>query len=61
VYDEFDIDVMAQLAFRRDVDPEHVLSTLDYAIRSEPGTRYPTTVDSYLIECHRLEGFTSAR
>src|SRR5687767_14028392 len=36
--DEFDIDVMVQLTFRPDIDPEHVLSTLDYAIRSEPGT-----------------------
>src|SRR5882672_12147729 len=29
--DEFDIDVMVQLAYRTDVDPEFVLSTLDEA------------------------------
>jgi len=38
--DEFDIDVMVQLAFRTDVDPEYVLSTLDEAIRAERGSRY---------------------
>jgi hypothetical protein len=38
--DEFDIDVMAQLAYRADVDPEFVLATVDDAIRAEPGSRY---------------------
>ena len=32
--DEFDIDVMAQLAYHTDVDPEFVLATLDDAIRA---------------------------
>jgi Second Messenger Oligonucleotide or Dinucleotide Synthetase domain len=43
--DEFDIDVMAQLACRTDVDPELVLSTLDNAIRAEPGSRYHDKAD----------------
>ncbi len=43
--DEFDIDVMAQLTFRRDVDPEYVLSTLDHAIRAEKGSRYYEKAD----------------
>jgi hypothetical protein len=43
--DEFDIDVMAQLAYRADVDPEFVLSTLDNAIRAERGSRYHSKVD----------------
>jgi hypothetical protein len=43
--DEFDIDVMAQLACRTDVDPELVLSTLDKAIRAEPGSRYHDKAD----------------
>jgi hypothetical protein len=38
--DEFDIDVMADLAFRADVDPEDALSTLHSAIRGERGSRY---------------------
>ncbi len=43
--DEFDIDVMAQLAYRTDVDPEYVLSTLDDAIRAEEGSRYHDKAD----------------
>jgi hypothetical protein len=56
--DEFDIDVMAQLACRTDVDPELVLSTLDKAIRAEPGSRYhakltarPAAARSTTTEC----------
>jgi hypothetical protein len=37
---EFDIDVMVQLAYRTDVDPEFVLFVLDKAIRAQPGSRY---------------------
>jgi hypothetical protein len=43
--EEFDIDVMAQLAYRADVDPEFVLSTLDNAIRAERGSRYHDKAD----------------
>jgi hypothetical protein len=43
--DEFDIDVMAQLAYRTDVDPEFVLSILDEAIRAERGSRYHDKAD----------------
>lgn len=43
--DEFDIDVMAQLAFPTDVDPEYILSTLDDAIRAERGSRYHDKAD----------------
>jgi hypothetical protein len=43
--DQFDIDVMAQLAYRADVDPEFVLSTLDDAIRAEPGSCYHDKAD----------------
>jgi Second Messenger Oligonucleotide or Dinucleotide Synthetase domain len=43
--DEFDIDVMTQLAYRSDVDPEFVLSTLDDAIRAEPDSRYHNKAD----------------
>lgn len=43
--DEFDIDVMAQLSCRTDVDPELVLSTLDEAIRAESGSRYHDKAD----------------
>jgi hypothetical protein len=43
--DEFDIDVMTQLAYRTDVDPEFVLSTLDEAIRAERGSRYHDKAD----------------
>lgn len=38
--DEFDIDVMADITYRRDVDPEDALATLHGAIRGEPGSRY---------------------
>jgi len=38
--DEFDIDVMADLAYRVDVDAEAALSTLHSAIRGERGSRY---------------------
>ena len=43
--DEFDIDVMVQLALRADVDPELVLSSLDEAIRAERGSRYHDKTD----------------
>src|SRR5215216_1559957 len=36
----FDIDVMAQIDWPANVDPEAALSTLDQAIRGEPGSRY---------------------
>ena len=38
--DEFDIDIIAQLAFRPDADPEAVLDLLYRAIRGERGSRY---------------------
>jgi hypothetical protein len=38
--DEFDIDVMAQLAFRDDADPEQALALLHEAICAERGSRY---------------------
>lgn len=38
--DEFDIDVMADITYRPDVDPEDALATLHGAIRGEPGSRY---------------------
>jgi hypothetical protein len=43
--DEFDIDVMADLAFRADVDPEDALATLHAAIRGEHGSRYYLKTD----------------
>jgi hypothetical protein len=43
--DEFDIDAMAQIAYRTDVDPEFVLSKLDKAIRAERGSRYYDKTD----------------
>jgi hypothetical protein len=43
--DEFDIDVMADLAFRADVDPEDALATLHAAIRGERGARYYLKTD----------------
>ncbi|MCK1360480.1 nucleotidyltransferase [Bradyrhizobium sp. 199] len=43
--DEFDIDVMADLAFRADVDPEDALATLHDAIRGERGSRYHLKTD----------------
>jgi hypothetical protein len=43
--DEFDIDVMAELALPTDVDPEFALSILDKAIRAEPGSRYHNNTD----------------
>lgn len=43
--DEFDIDVMAQLTLRPDVDPEIALSVMDEAIRAEPGSRYHDKAD----------------
>jgi len=36
---------MAQLAYRTDIDPEFVLSTLDEAIRAERGSRYYDKAD----------------
>ena len=38
--DEYDIDVMVDLAIRRDANPQVVLDTLHDAIRGEPGSRY---------------------
>jgi hypothetical protein len=43
--DEFDIDVMADLPFRIDVDPEDALATLNDAIRGERGSRYYLKTD----------------
>ncbi len=37
---DFDIDVMAQIDWPTNVDPETALATLDEAIRGEPGSRY---------------------
>jgi hypothetical protein len=37
---DFDIDVMAQIDWPTSFDPERALSTLDRAIRGEPGSRY---------------------
>jgi hypothetical protein len=37
---DFDIDVMAQIDWPFNVDPETALSTLDKAVRSGPGSRY---------------------
>jgi len=37
---EFDIDVMAQIDWPINVDPETALATLEKAIRGEPGSRY---------------------
>ena len=38
--DEFDIDVMADISYRLDVDHEYALATLHDAIRGERGSRY---------------------
>lgn len=43
--DEFDIDVMADIAYRIDVDPEYALSTLHEAIRGDRGSRYYLKTD----------------
>jgi hypothetical protein len=37
---EFDIDVMAQIAWTANIDPEVALATLHDAIRGRPGSRY---------------------
>jgi hypothetical protein len=37
---DFDIDVMVQIDWPANVDPEIALSTLHQAIRAEPGSRY---------------------
>jgi Second Messenger Oligonucleotide or Dinucleotide Synthetase domain len=37
---EFDIDVMAQIDWPTNVDPEVALATTHHAIRGEPGSRY---------------------
>jgi hypothetical protein len=42
---DFDIDVMAQIICRADIDPEVALSTLHYAIRGERGSRYYDKVE----------------
>jgi hypothetical protein len=42
---EFDIDVMAEIAYRLDVDPEYALATLHDAIRGERGSRYYSKTD----------------
>jgi hypothetical protein len=43
--DEFDIDVMADISYRLDVDPEYALATLHDAIRGERGSRYYAKTD----------------
>jgi Second Messenger Oligonucleotide or Dinucleotide Synthetase domain len=43
--DEFDIDVMADITYRVDVDPEDALATLHDAIRGERGSRYYLKTD----------------
>jgi Second Messenger Oligonucleotide or Dinucleotide Synthetase domain len=43
--DEFDIDVMADVAYRLDVDPEFALAILHDAIRGERGSRYYAKTD----------------
>src|SRR5580704_7052664 len=43
--DEFDIDVMADITYRIDVDPEDALATLHAAIRGERGSRYYLKTD----------------
>jgi hypothetical protein len=42
---EFDIDLMAQIAWAANIDPEVALSTLHDAIRSKPGSRYYTKAE----------------
>lgn len=37
---DFDIDVMAQINWPTNIDPETALSTMHQAIRGEPGSRY---------------------
>src|SRR5262249_37887941 len=43
--EEFDIDVMADIAYRVDVDPENALAILHDAIRGERGSRYHLKTD----------------
>jgi hypothetical protein len=43
--DEFDIDVMADITYRVDLDPEDALATLYDAIRGERGSRYYLKTD----------------
>ena len=43
--DEFDIDVMAEITYPTDVDPEDALAILHEAIRGEPGSRYYLKTD----------------
>ncbi|WP_439356834.1 nucleotidyltransferase domain-containing protein [Bradyrhizobium sp. DASA03007] len=43
--EEFDIDVMADIAYRVDVDPEDALAILHEAIRGERGSRYYLKTD----------------
>lgn len=42
---DFDIDIMAQIAWPLGIDPELALSTLHNAIRGERGSRYHSMVD----------------
>ena len=42
---DFDIDVMAQVGWPTNVDPEVALSTVHRAIRGEPGSRYYEKVE----------------
>lgn len=42
---EFDIDVMAQIDWPTNIDPETALATTHHAIRGEPGSRYYKKVD----------------
>jgi len=37
---DFDIDIMAEIDWPTNIDPEAALSTLHHAIRGEPGSRY---------------------
>lgn len=43
--DEFDIDVMAQLGLKAEIDPETALSLMNQAIRGERGSRYYDKVE----------------
>lgn len=43
--DEFDIDVMADINYRLDVDPEYALATLHDTIRGRRGSRYHLKTD----------------
>ena len=44
-YDEFDIDLIAQINLPADTPPHRMLSVLEQAIRGEPGSRYYDMVE----------------